>query len=194
MGFAIPKIEYANVTKTATTANLSPTLTSIASTVQISAGMNVRGAGIQADTKVISTGPTTVLMDKNATAGATVSIEFYFPIEFDYQPIEKNGAQLDAKERVATSISGTRQTSIDFIEENRALVFSFITESIYLLMKDFFQDWALFGKTFRYYEDKTLTPFTDYELAEYKFTPEKVAPKSVSTFVWNVPLKMRRNL
>lgn len=59
------------------TTNLSPNLTTIASTTNLRVGMRVIGSGIPSDTyiKSILSG-TSVEMTKNATATATVSVEF----------------------------------------------------------------------------------------------------------------------
>jgi len=59
------------------TTNLSPNLTTILSTTDIRVGMRIIGAGIPADTyvKTILSG-TSVEMTKNATATASVSVEF----------------------------------------------------------------------------------------------------------------------
>lgn len=59
------------------TTNTSPNLTAIASTANLRVGMRVVGTGIPVDTRILTiTGGTTVTMSKNATATATVSVEF----------------------------------------------------------------------------------------------------------------------
>jgi hypothetical protein len=59
------------------TTNASPNLTTIASTTNLRVGMRVVGTGIPTDTRILTiTGANTLTMDKNATATASVSVEF----------------------------------------------------------------------------------------------------------------------
>lgn len=71
-----PSLGY-YVDGTVGTTSGSPTLTAIASTTNLRKGMRVIGSGIPTNTRILAipTG-TTVTMDKNATATATVSVEF----------------------------------------------------------------------------------------------------------------------
>lgn len=71
-----PSLGY-YVDASTTTSNGFPTLTNIADTTDLRVGMRVIGAGIPTDTRILSiAGPTSVTMNKNATASATVSVEF----------------------------------------------------------------------------------------------------------------------
>lgn len=72
----VPSLGY-YVDATVDTTNASPTLTNILSTANLKIGMRVIGTGIPTDTRIreIPSG-TTVTLDKNATATATVSVEF----------------------------------------------------------------------------------------------------------------------
>lgn len=59
------------------TTNGSPNLTTIAATADLRVGMRVVGAGVQVDSRILTiTGPNTVTMTKNATATASVPVEF----------------------------------------------------------------------------------------------------------------------
>lgn len=71
-----PSLGYYTDATTGTTSG-SPTLTTIADTSDLRVGMRIIGTGIPTDTRIkaIPSG-TTVTMDKNATATATVSVEF----------------------------------------------------------------------------------------------------------------------
>lgn len=65
------------VDATTGTTNGSPTLTTIADTTDLRVGMRIIGTGIPSDTRILAiAGPTSVTMNKNATATATVSVEF----------------------------------------------------------------------------------------------------------------------
>lgn len=63
-------------TDSVTTTNLSPTLTLAVSNPLIGAGQTITGAGIPANTTVVSVVGTTVTMSNNATASATVTATF----------------------------------------------------------------------------------------------------------------------
>jgi hypothetical protein len=63
-------------TDSATTVNLSDTITLAASNPLIGAGQTVTGAGIPANTTVVSVSTTTVVISNPATASATVTITF----------------------------------------------------------------------------------------------------------------------
>lgn len=68
-------------TDSVTTTNLSPTLTLAVSNPLIGAGQTITGAGIPANTTVVSVVGTTVTMSNNATASATVTATFNNNVE-----------------------------------------------------------------------------------------------------------------
>lgn len=193
MALKIPKIEYLNTTKNGTTSNGGSTITGL-NVTGLQYGMTVMGAGIPVGSKVISVGATSVTIDTVMTASATVSISFSFVIELDYQPIEKKGNQLDASENISVSISGIRQVSVNYLEENRSLILAFLSQDLFVKVEAFFKNHACYGRDFRYYEDKTSVSYISYELSKLAFNPEKVVPKGEDQYIWNVPLAMRRAL
>lgn len=72
----LPSFGY-YVDATTGTTNASPTLTTIASTANLRVGMRIIGTGIHTDTRILAIpGANSVTMDKNATATASVSVEF----------------------------------------------------------------------------------------------------------------------
>jgi hypothetical protein len=194
MAFAIPRIQYKNLDTTGTTASGNGTITSIADTSLIEVGMFVRGTGIPDGALVDSKTSSTVVLASGVlcTASATVAISFGYEILFDYPPIEEGGEELDAKNTTSESLSGVQQTALHYIEGKRKLKFSFLSPAIYTLVDTFLKTWGLLGEDFRYYEDKTLTPYTTYELDALKVNPKKIAPRGVDTYVWEVPLSFRR--
>lgn len=197
MGFAIPKIQYKNVDTTGTTTSGSGTISAIPDTTDIEVGMFVRGTGIPTGSVVLSKTTSEIVLDDSvlATASGTgVTLAFGFEIEFDFPPEEETGEILDPKFTQSESLSGIRQVSLNFVEVNRKLTFSFLSQSIYVLLKTFLEDWGCLGESFRYYEDKTLTSYVEYELDKLKITPKKIASRGVDTYVWRVPLDFRRVL
>lgn len=187
---AIPKIEWKNLSLTATRTGGSNTLTSV-TTTNIEVGMLIEGTGIPAGTTVLSKTVSTVVMSANASNPGTSSLAFLYRIEFEFPPIEKAGEQIDSKERQSVSISGKVQTSIDFIEAKRTLNFSFLSQALYESLKSFFITHGYAARPFLYYEDKTLGASVEYELSDLKFMPTKIVPKGFD-YVWSVVLKMRR--
>lgn len=64
-------------TESGTTANTSPIITGLSHTFDLTVGQYVFGAGIPINTKIFSIdSPSQVTLDQNATASATVSLQF----------------------------------------------------------------------------------------------------------------------
>ena len=112
-------------------------------------------------------------------------------IEFTYPPEEDNGEMIDAKERVAVSISGERQVSIDHIEYVRKIKFSFLDQDTFEDLKDFFTFHAVYGRSFKYYTHGSEADYEEYELKDFKFNPKRIAPRGTG-FLWQVTLTFRR--
>ena len=192
MGHAIPKIHYSIVSTTGNTTNLNVTVSAIPDTSQIAVGMFVTGTGIPAGVTVASKTASSVDLSLAATATAsTISLEFFKKIEFEFPPVEKGSEKLFPQERRSLSLSGISQVSIDHIEGVRALVFSFLSNTLYLQLKAFYDESAVYGISFRYFDDKTLTDYLSYELKNFDWDAKKIAPKGTS-YVWAVPLQFRR--
>lgn len=192
MGHAIPKIHYSVTTTTGDTTNTVTTLSNMADTAEIEVGMYAVGAGVPAGATVISKTATTVVISAAATiTAATVALEFYFKIEFDYPPVEETGEKLLPQERRNTSLSGVSQVSVDYIEGVRSLDFRFLSNALYVLLKAFYDTSAVYGESFRYFEDKTLSSYVTYELKTYDWNPQKISSRGV-LYVWGVPLQFRR--
>jgi len=197
MAFAIPRIQYKNVDTTGDITTGNGIISTIPDTTDIEVGMFVRGTGIPDGSLVASKTGTSVTLNAPNLATATttgVSLSFGYEILFQFPPMEKNGEILETKANTSESLSGIRQVSVNYIEENRSLVFSFLSPAIYALLDTFLRSHALFGESFRYYEDQTLNTYKDYELDKFKVTPRKLAPRGVDTYVWEVPLAFRRVL
>lgn len=194
MGHAIPKIHYNQLSIIGTTTSGSSILTGALSTVGLFAGMLIEGPGIPAEATILSFTDTTITISANATAsGTSQTFSAYKKIEFDYPPIETTGERLNPQERRSVSLSGVTQVSVDHIEASRALTFSFLSDSKFQELLNFFQTWAVYGESFDYYDDRATSTFATYELKNLDFSPVKIAPKGVS-YIWAVPLQMRRVL
>jgi hypothetical protein len=195
MGFAIPKIEYKNTSTIGSTTSGSGEVTNVGSVDNLEVGMFVKGSGIPAGATIGTIGVLGFTLANGALATATasdVALSFGLSIEFYYPPKEPNGGTLEPKKTVSEALSGVRQTSFSSLEETRALVFSFLPHALYLTFYEFLKTWGCKGKVFRYFEDKTLTTYTEYELDGSKITPKKIASKGVDVYVWEIPLAFRR--
>lgn len=195
MSFEIPKIEYKNSTSIGDTTSGSGTISNISSTEDLEAGMFITGTGIPSGATVGTVSATSIDLADGAVCTATnsdITLTFGHRIEFDFPPKEPKGEARETKATISESLSGQRQVSVNYIEGTRSLTFSFLSPAIYALLQTFLDEHALLGETFRYYEDKTLSTYVDYELDTLKVDPKKIAPRSATTYVWEVPLKFRR--
>lgn len=192
MGHAIPKIHYKVFSTTGDTTSGNPTITNILDTTNIEVGMLATGAGVPAGVTVLSKTSSTVVLSANASATASgVSLEFYFKIEFSYPPIETAAEKYLPQERRSTSLSGLTQVSLDHTEGVRELNFAFLTAALFTEVENFYLNSARYGDSFRYFEDKTLSPYTTYELKNLDWLPQK-SPAGNATYKYAVPLVFRR--
>ena len=196
MPFQIPKIEYKNYSYSGTTSSGSAIVTAMTTTTSLEVGMFVKGTGIPSNTTILSVDSSSqITLSQNVTASNVgVSLSFGYEIEFEYPPVEPGGEVLDSKERISVSISGVRQVSIDFIEAKRKLKFAFLTEAIKSKVDTFMQTHALYGKQFRYFDDKTSVSYLTVELNSLKYDPKKIAPKGIDVYVWEFSSEFRRVL
>lgn len=196
MAFAIPRIQYKNVDTTGNTLSGNATISNIPDTTDIETGMFIRGTGIPTGATVGSKTSSSVTLT-SGTASATgtgVTLAFGYEILFDYPPVEPTGEQYETKNTTSESLSGVQQISVNYIEAKRKLKFSFLSPSLYTSVMTFLTTWGLLGEDFRYFEDKTSSTYTTYELDALKVEPKKISPRGVDTYVWEIPLSFRRAL
>lgn len=195
MAFAIPKIEYKNGETSGAIQSGSGIITAIVDQANMEVGMFIKGTGIPDGAKVGIVLEDGIQLADGVLATATNSgatLSYGFAIEFDFPPKETKGEALETKATISESLSGLRQVSVNSIEGVRSLMFSFLSPSVYTLVDTFLRTHALLGFDFRYFEDKTLLTYVDYELDTFKIDPRKIAPKGVDVYTWEVPLKFRR--
>ena len=197
MAFEIPKLQYKNVDLLGNTAISSGVITGITPTTNIEVGMFVRGTGIPAGALVGSKTANTVTLASGVLAtanGINVPLSFGYEIIFDYPPIEPTGENYETVSNISESISGVRQRSVNRVEALRKMKFSFLSPTLFTQVNTFLTTHALYGKTFRYFENKNLTSYTSYELESLKIAPRKIASRGATQFVWEVPLTFYRVL
>ena len=194
MGHAIPKIHYNVTTMIGDISSGSDTITNIASTDGVEVGQSISGPNIPAGATVLSKTTLSIQMSVQATGTAAAqTIETYTKIEFDYPPVEPKGEKLAPQERRSIALSGLTQVSIDFVEGLRDIDLRFLSQTLFDQIKTFYSTFAVYGYGFRYYDDKTLSSYLTYELRNFDFEPDKIAPKGTN-YVWAVKLKVRRVL
>lgn len=195
MAFAIPRIQYKNVDTTGDTVITDDDIINIPDTSDIEVGMFVRGVGIPNGATVLSKTSSTVKMNSPNVASANgtgVALAFGYEILFVYPPKEESGEVLETKNTTSESLSGIQQVSVNYTEGIRKLKFSFLSPTLYATLDSFLRTWALLGQEFRYYDNQTLTTYVTVELDKLKVEPKKIAPRGVDTYVWEVPLNLRR--
>lgn len=145
LSVALISVEYPSlgfyVDATTGTTNGSPTLTTIASTADLRIGMRIIGAGVPTDTYILAIpGANSVTMTRNATATATVSVEFQdrFSIgEVDYwagstQTVATNTFLVDGSGTPAQNIYITAVNLIEIINtsSSNTLLYAYYTSAI----------------------------------------------------------------
>jgi hypothetical protein len=113
-------------------------------------------------------------------------------IEFTYPPAQDEGEQIDAKEKQTTALDGTRWVKIDYWEVRRKITLSFLTDAQIAALRTWYLSHASMGYFFRWYEDKALTSYREYQIEKNSFTPAKVVPVGANSFLWEVSLEFRR--
>ncbi len=196
MAHHIPRIQYQNLDTTCDTTIGLGVLNNIPDTTDIEIGMFARATGIPTGALVLSKTVNSVTLAASvlATASASVAVKFGKEILFDFPPEETTGENLTTNSTVSESLSGVRQVSINYLEVVRKLIFSFVSPTIYALLATFLEDWALQGEEFRYFDDQTSDTYTTVELNNFKVAPVKQFPKTQNSYIWQVPLDVRRVL
>lgn len=189
----IPRLEWNEVVVTGTVAGApTPTITGIASTTNILAGMIATGVGIPANTTVLSKTLSTVTLSQSATVNGTASFTFFQRFDFTYPPTRDTEDVLKSRNHVSTSISGLQQVVTDHVEFVRDLDFGFLTQTERNTLRDtFFRTWSVFGYQFRYFQDKADATFQTVELESYDFTSPRQVKKHPE-FLYGLKMKTRR--
>lgn len=194
MAFAIPRIQYSNVDSVNGTTDGSTGVITATVTTGLQNGMFARGAGIPSGAIILSFTSTTVTINKNTMAAATVPISYGFEILFQYPPVEPNGEAFVTNSTDTISLSGVIQTSVNYIEGIRSLTFSFLSQTLYTTLNSWVQTFALLGNTFRYFDDQTLGTYTTCQLKTKQGKPVKRASTGQDVYNWDYPLDFRRTL
>lgn len=170
MSLWIPRLEWNDQTVTGTTAIGSPTITGISSTASINAGMVASGSGIPSNSVVVSKTASSVTLNKNCTAAATISATFFERYDFEFPPTKDTEERLRPKQTITDSLDGTQQITTLFLEATRELEFGFVNQTDADKLKDNFYLYAYKGYFFRYFPDKDELPVYSMQLERFDFT------------------------
>ncbi len=121
--------------------------------------------------------------------GSLTTIQFEFPPK----GFDPEGITVDGKGRVTESANGVFQTSLNYIEERREVVFSMLTDTLRGELDTFMKTHALKGFSFDYFpHGEEISTKITVELTKRgrNYSPRKEVPSSRFEF----KLSMRRAL
>jgi hypothetical protein len=191
--FLIPRLEWNEISQSATRTAGNATLSGMASTVGIVAGMIATGTGIPTGATVISTTATSVTLSVNASASGTSVVAFFERYDFQYPPTKDSEDSRRPNQAVATSLSGIRQVQTNFIEIERSLDFGFVNPTDADKLRTNFYVFAVTGKAFRYFQDKDVNSFLSYELKRASYDQVRQVKKHPN-FLYSISFIFRRVL
>jgi len=155
--------------------------------------MAFTGAEFPYNTRVVSKTPSTIVMSAQATGNGT-TFTLYKRFEFEYPASRDEGEQIKANQTKTRSILGVTQTVTNYFEATRDLEFGFVTKtSRDELRDDFGIGWALLGKAFRYFDDKAVNAFVEYESVNGDFTQNRQIKKHPD-YLYSLRFRFRRVL
>lgn len=188
----IPAIEWNQRNITGTVIEDEPTISGVADTSQITVGNVLSSAFFPYNARVLSKTANTLTMSENALSTDSSFVgDIYDRYEFEYPPTTDNEEVTKIRKRTATSISGKRQVSVDYIELERELVFGFITPADRAILKDLYDDFLGIGEKVRYFQDKAINSSVLYEDNADEFGQIRQAKKEGS-FLYEITFNFRR--
>lgn len=192
MSLYIPRLEWNDISEIGTTTSGNPTISSMASTTGINAGMIVTGTGIPSGAVVMSKTATSVTLNLNATSSGTSAISFFERIDFDFPPSQDTEEEYRPKQTITESLSGLTQVVTDYLEAFRSVQLDFLTQTVADKLQTNFYLYAYKGKSFRWFPDKAVTgSFQTYELGRWDFSRDRQVKKH-PYFLYQVKMTFRR--
>lgn len=191
MALWIPRLEWDEVSVTATRTATSPVLSSIASTAEINVGMIVNGTGLPTDAVVVSKTVSTVTLNVDATLSGSSVLVFKERYDFEFPPVSDSEEILKPKLSVIESLSGLQQFQVSYLEAERNLDFFFINQTDADKLKDNFYIYAYLGNSFKYYQDKDDAGYQTMTLNKYDFSRTRQVKKH-PYFKYSIKFSFRR--
>jgi len=187
----IPAVEWDKKTTDGTSSIGSNVISGVTDTSEVVTGMVIVSSAFPFNTRVTTKNSNSITLSANATA-VNSSFDFYSRYEFEYPPTKDEGEQIKANQTRIKSLSGLLQTVTNHLEASRALSFSFINKTDRDLLRDtFYLGWAIYGKDFRYFEDKAINTAITYQNnnSDYK---QKREVKKHPDYLYQLDFNFRR--
>jgi len=173
MSFPIPKIQYKN-TDDVNGFTASTTEVVLDSLSGVETGMFFTGPGVTIGTTIVAIDVpgSKVTLSQPITPTLGELFSWFFELEFRYPPESNDNVEESVPDQtISTSRSGFRQYLTRYIELERPLTFNFLTREEINFLKTMFDNWFSLGEYVRYFDDKTLTTFVEYQANDTKFKP-----------------------
>lgn len=193
--YQIPAIEWDELILNGDTTLGNPTITSITSTTGIASGMVIASSVFAYNTRVVSFNANSVTLSTNALSNETgEDFSFYKRIDFEYPAERDQGEQAQVNQAVSFSLSGIQQTVTNHIELKRKLSFNFVTKNLRdSLRDDFYFPWCVYGKPFRYFNDKDTNSLVVYTNDSRRYFQERTVKKNPD-YLYKIDFDFRRVL
>jgi hypothetical protein len=178
-----------------TASNTTITCSNISDALLLRVGMRVISSNFTAGFAIIQSINSiagTFVVSNVSTASNTQTSDVRFEYQFEFPPNEDSDDQIQSESTVQRSLSGIEQVQTFHLRINRQIQYNFITKNDRdFLMSDFFKNWSLQGKEFRYRETDTEN-FKTYQLQSYQFTNSRTVKKHPS-FLYSLNLNIKRS-
>lgn len=116
-------------------------------------------------------------------------------ITFPYPATDGMGREMRNVNRKRTeSLSGVQQSVFSSIEVIKKLKFEWLTEEDMDALELFFDNWAAYGKSFRYFEDQLGASYEIYTFDLDKLTPKAKWAQDENRYRYELDLQFRRVL
>lgn len=194
LALLIPRVEWGDQVMNGTL-HSNTTVDGIASTATLENGMGVTGTNIPSGTTIIVVDANTVTLSQAATGSLNQELTFFSLFEFTYPPSSDDEGQQNANIVDSKSLSGEKQRQLNYMEEVRKLTVDFIAAADRATLKtSFYQNWAVFGNTFRWFSDKTdLLTYDTYDMNKAAF-PDNRQVKKFPSFLYQIMFEFRKTL
>lgn len=187
-----PRLEWNDQTVNATKTNLSPVLSGISSTAEITVGMIAQGNGIPTGATVISKTVNSVTLSEDATLSETSEVNLFNRYDFEFPPTRDTEDKFAPKQTQTESLSGISQTTTNYIEAIRDMTFWFVNQADCDFLRDsFYLGWAVYGNEFRMYPDQDEPEFDISKLDTTKFSRNRQVKKHPN-FKYSFSLSFRK--
>jgi hypothetical protein len=118
----------------------------------------------------------------------STTITLTLPPEGDFFPEDKLGVG-----KLSKSNNGTKQFQYNYTEERNKIQLTFLTETEITALRKLYEDHALKGGSFDYYESEDEVTFITVTLRDKKFNPRRLV-KETTGFIYDLVLDIERTI